>query len=58
MLPLWPKPGVPAKLLLLRGVKGGRSPFRILPGLVLHAPDGGFTPEADAILRGGAALPL
>jgi tRNA1Val (adenine37-N6)-methyltransferase len=58
MLPLWPKPGVPAKLLLLRGVKGGRSPFRILPGLVLHAPDGGFTPEADAILRGGGALPL
>jgi len=55
-LPLWPRAGVPPKLLLLRGVKGSRAPFRILPGLVLHAPGGGFTKEADAILRGGGAL--
>jgi tRNA1(Val) A37 N6-methylase TrmN6 len=58
VLPLWPKPRQPAKLLLLRGIKGSRSPFRVLPGLVLHAPDGDFTAEADAILRGGAALEL
>ena len=58
MLPLWPKPRHLAKLLLLRGVKGSRAPFRVLPGLVLHAPDGTFTAEADAILRGGAALDL
>ena len=58
MLPLWAKPRHPAKLLLLRGVKGSRAPFRVLPGLALHAPDGAFTAEADAILRGGAALEL
>ena len=58
MLPLWAKPRQPAKLLLLRGIKGSRAPFRVLPGLVLHAPDGAFTAEADAILRGGAALDL
>lgn len=58
MLPLWAKPRHPAKLLLLRGVKGSRAPFRVLPGLVLHAPDSGFTTEADAILRGGGALDL
>ena len=58
LLPLWPKPGRPAKLMLLRGVKGGRAPFRILPGLVLHTPDGGYTPEAGAVLRDGAALPI
>jgi tRNA1(Val) A37 N6-methylase TrmN6 len=58
MLPLWPKPCHPAKLMLLRGVKRSRAPFRVLPGLVLHAPDGTFTAEADAILRGGAALDL
>lgn len=58
MLPLWPKAGQPAKLLLLRGIKGGRTPFRVLPGLVLHASDGAFTEEADAILRGGNALDL
>ena len=58
LLPLWAKPRQPAKLLLLRGIKGSRAPFRVLPGLVLHAPDGAFTAEIDAILRGGAALDL
>ncbi len=57
-LPLWPKAGRPAKLLLLRGVKGSRAPFRMLPGLTLHTPDGAFTAEADAILRGGGSLEL
>jgi tRNA1Val (adenine37-N6)-methyltransferase len=58
MLPLWSKAGHPAKLLLLRGIRGGRAAFRVLPGLVLHRPDGSFTAEADAILRGGGALDL
>ena len=58
LLPLWAKPRQPAKLLLLRGIKGSRAPLRVLPGLVLHAPDGTFTAEIDAILRGGAALDL
>lgn len=56
VLPLWPKTGRPAKLLLLRAIKGGRGPCRMLPGLVLHEPDGRFTAPADAILSGGAAL--
>jgi tRNA1(Val) A37 N6-methylase TrmN6 len=58
VLPFWAKPGQSAKLLLLRGIKGSRAPFRMLPGLVLHARDGGFTAEANAILRGAAALEL
>lgn len=56
VLPLWPKTARPAKLVLVRGIKGGRSPLRLLPGLVLHRADGGYTAEADAILRDGAAL--
>jgi tRNA1(Val) A37 N6-methylase TrmN6 len=56
VLPLWPKPGRPAKLVLVRGVKGGRAPLRLLPGLVLHEADGGYTREADAILRDAAPL--
>jgi tRNA1(Val) A37 N6-methylase TrmN6 len=44
--------------MMLRAVKGGRSPFRVLPGLVLHTADGGFTSEAEAILRDGAPLTL
>ncbi len=56
LLPLWPKAGRAAKLALLRGVKAGRSPFRVLPGLVLHDADGAFTGAAEAVLRDGAAL--
>jgi tRNA1Val (adenine37-N6)-methyltransferase len=56
LLPLWPKPGRPARLALLRGIKGGRGGFSVLPGLVLHRPDGaGFTAETEAVLRHGAA---
>lgn len=55
-LPLWAKPGLPAKLVVLRGIKGSRKPFRLLSGLILHRDDGAFTPEADAILRHGATL--
>ena len=55
MLPLWPHAGQEAKLLLVRAVREGRGPGRILSGLVLHE-GGGFTPAAHAILWEGAAL--
>jgi tRNA1(Val) A37 N6-methylase TrmN6 len=58
VLPLWPSVGLGAKLMLARGVKGGRGPLRLLPGLALHAAQGAFTPEAEAVLRTGAALEL
>jgi tRNA1(Val) A37 N6-methylase TrmN6 len=58
VLPLWPLAGRPAKLLLLRGIKGGHGPCRVLPGLVLHEADGGFTRAADDILRDAAGLDL
>lgn len=56
LFPLWPRAGEPAKLTLVRGVKGGRGPCRLLPGLVLHDGDGRFTEDAEAVLRHGAAL--
>ena len=56
LLPLWPRAGQEAKLLLVRAVRGGRGAGRILPGLVLHQDDG-FTAAARAILWDGAALP-
>ena len=58
LLPLWPRADMAAKLVLVRGVRGGRAPTRVLPGLVLHEADGRFTPAADAVLRDAAALPL
>ncbi len=57
LFPLWPKADRPAKLVLVRWVKGGRGPLRLSPGLVLHLGDR-FTAAADRILRGGGALLL
>ena len=56
--PFWPGSGQPAKRVILRARKGLRSPARLLPGLVLHEAGGAFTPEADAVLRDAAALPI
>jgi tRNA1Val (adenine37-N6)-methyltransferase len=58
LLPLWPRAGQAAKLVLLRGVKGGRGAFRVLPGMVLHTASGRFTPEAEAVLRYAGALAI
>jgi tRNA1(Val) A37 N6-methylase TrmN6 len=57
--PLWPDATAPAaKRVIVAARKGSRSPCRLGRGLVLHGPDGRFTPEAEAILRHGAPLPL
>jgi tRNA1Val (adenine37-N6)-methyltransferase len=58
IFPLWPMMGRPAKLVLLRGVKDARTPLHILPGLVLHQPDGLYAPDAQAVLGDAAALRL
>jgi len=55
--PLHPFADAPAKRVLLRAVKSGRAPLRLLPPLVLHTRGGAkHTPEAEAILRGEAAI--
>jgi tRNA1(Val) A37 N6-methylase TrmN6 len=47
----------PAKRVLVRAVKTGKAPLRLLPALVLHERDGGrHSAQAEAILRGRAAL--
>jgi tRNA1Val (adenine37-N6)-methyltransferase len=58
VFPLWPKAGEPARRVLVQVRKGARTPFCLLPGLILHQTSGAYTPEADAILRGEAALAL
>lgn len=55
IVPLWPRAGVPARRVVVRARKGARGPARLHPGLVLHG-EAGFTPEALAVLRDGAAL--
>ena len=51
-----PARDAPAIRLVLTAVKGGRTPLTIAPPLVLHAPDGRFTPEAEALHRGERPL--
>jgi len=49
----------PAKRVLVRAIKAGKAPLRLLPPLVLHEREGSekHSPEAEAILRGEADLP-
>jgi tRNA1(Val) A37 N6-methylase TrmN6 len=55
--PVHPFADAPAKRVLVRAVKTGKAPLELLPPLVLHDRSGGkHTPEAEAILRGEAAL--
>ena len=62
VLPLLPRAGRPARLVLVRGRKGGRAAFRLLAGRVMHegvSHDGdreSYTPEIRSVLRDGAAL--
>ena len=55
--PIHPFAGEPAKRILVRAVKTGKAPLKLLPGLVLHDGEGGkHTAAVEAILRGEAAV--
>jgi tRNA1(Val) A37 N6-methylase TrmN6 len=56
VLPVFPRPNAAAIRVLVRAVKGSRAPLALLPGLTLNDANGKPSAEADAILRGGAAL--
>lgn len=58
LLPLWPRAGESAKLVLLRGVRGGGGPSKMLSGWVLHRSDGRYTESTEAVLRAAAPLPV
>ncbi|WP_162901593.1 hypothetical protein [Breoghania sp. L-A4] len=57
--PLFPRPGMSASRILVRGIRGSRSPMTLRPGLVLH-PDAGhsYMPIVEDILRHGAGLDM
>ncbi|WP_027235141.1 tRNA1(Val) (adenine(37)-N6)-methyltransferase [Leisingera caerulea] len=63
VLPLAPRQGRAAELVILRARKGGRAGFRLHAPLILHEGDRherdgeSYRPEIRAILRDGAALP-
>ena len=49
--PIQAKAGEAAIRILVSGVKGSRAPFSLAAPLILHAEDGRFTPEAEALHR-------
>ena len=58
ILPVHPFVAAPARRVIVRARRASRAGLQIMPGLVLHQKGGAWTPEADAILRGRAELPL
>lgn len=58
VFPLWPKPGIAAKRVIVQARRNARAPLTVSPGLVLHRPDGAFTDAAQAVLRDAAPLAL
>ncbi|MET0272399.1 MAG: methyltransferase [Phenylobacterium sp.] len=57
ILPVQPFADEPAKRVLVRAIKTGKAPLKLLPALILHDREGGkHTAQVEAILRGEAAL--
>ena len=57
LLPLWPKPGMAAKIVLMQARRNSTADAVLLPGLVLHRDGGGYTDAAESILREAKPLP-
>lgn len=55
---LHPRQNVPAERILVRAIKGRKTPLRLLPGLVLHDESGSYTDQARAILQGNRRIDL
>jgi tRNA1(Val) A37 N6-methylase TrmN6 len=57
VLPIHPFADQPAKRVLVRAIKTGKAPLKLLPPLVLHDREGGkHTAQVEAVLRGEAAI--
>lgn len=56
--PIWPQKNKPAKRVIISGQKGAKTPSKILPGLVLHQPNGDYSQEAEDILRHAKVINL
>ena len=58
VFPIWPHEGSDARRIIVRGVKGGAAPLRILSGLTLHTEEAKYSSQAESILRGEAFINL
>ncbi len=57
VLPVHAVADKPAIRVVVIAQRGSGKPVSLLPGFVLHRPDGRFTEHAEAVHRGEAALP-
>ena len=56
ILPLLPKANAAPKRIIVRADKYTPFSVRLCEPLIVHKPEGGYTEEADAILRHGKAI--
>ncbi|HLL27964.1 MAG TPA: methyltransferase [Xanthobacteraceae bacterium] len=56
IIPIFPRPAAAAIRVIVRAIKGRRTPLSFRPGLVLNDAEGRPTAEAEAILRNAAPL--
>tara|TARA_X000000950_G_C13885722_1_gene648745 strand:+ start:1025 stop:1849 length:825 start_codon:yes stop_codon:yes gene_type:complete len=53
LFPLWPRHSSPAGRVIVQVRRDVEGPGAVLPGLVLHRDDGGFTDAAEQVMTGG-----
>ena len=58
ILPIHPRETEAATRILISGKRNSRAPLKIMPGLVIHRDEGGFTPRAASIHSGDASINL
>ena len=56
IMPIYSYADQPAKLLLVRAIKGSKAPTIFAPPIFVHNEDGSFTTKANAVLAGDAFL--
>ena len=56
MLPVFPKPEAAAIRLIVRAIKGRKTPTQMLPGITLNDSNGKPSAVAERILRDGASI--
>ena len=54
LYPLWPRPSTPAGRVIVQVRRDVDGPGAVLPGLILHRDDGGFTEAAQDVMNGAA----
>lgn len=57
VIPLWPRADIAADRIIIRAVKGRKTPLRLHAGIVLHTNDGKTTENSHNILRNGVKIP-